>query len=135
MFRFDTGTAPRTPVSTGPLATFFPSGSTIPQPLTAAMAAYIPARVYFFGGPPANRQVAMYTFNTMTTTFVPLGFSTVMQANWNSDVTAATMYYFPNNGSTTLYGFNATSTVQVNAALTVSQEPKMNRVNWHKSTV
>ena len=121
MFRFDTSLLPRNPVSSGPLATFFPSGSTIPLPLTAAMAAYVPARAFFFGGPPGGRKAVMYSFNTMTTTFIPLGSSTVMEANWPSDITAGTMYYFPNNGSTTLFTFNDTSTAQVNANLVVSR--------------
>ncbi|GAU90881.1 hypothetical protein RvY_03239, partial [Ramazzottius varieornatus] len=123
MYRFDQGSAPRNPVATGPLATFFPSGSTIPLPLTAAMAAYVPARVFFFGGPPGGRKAAMYSFNTMTTTFIPLGISTALEGLWPSDITAGTMYYFPNNGSTTLFTFNDTSTAQVNANLAILNGP------------
>jgi hypothetical protein len=120
VFQFNTGSVPRTPLSTGPLSKFFPSASTIPQPLTAAMAAYIPARVYFFGGTAGSRQVAMYSFNTMTTTFIPLGFSTTLANAWPTDIKAATMYYYPNNGSTGLYTFDTSSTAQVNANLAVS---------------
>ncbi|OQV14008.1 hypothetical protein BV898_11779 [Hypsibius exemplaris] len=117
MYRFDVGTAPRVPVKSGNLATFFPAAYDIPTPLTSAMAAYIPARVYFFGGTAGNRQVAMYSFNTATTTFVALSVTKVMEAIWPTDITASTMFYFPNNGSTTLYTFDPTSAMQVNTNL------------------
>ena len=119
MYRFDIGTVPRTPVKVGPLATFFPSGATLPSPLTSAMAAYVPSRVYFFGGVSGSRKVAMYSFNTATTTFVSLSSTTVMEAQWPTDITAATMYYYPNNGSTTMFAFNTTGVMQINTALTV----------------
>lgn len=122
MYRFDVGTVPRTPVSSGAIATFFPAGNTIPLPLTSAMQSYIPAKVFFFGGPPGNRSAAIYSFNTMSTTFLQLGFSKILANSWNADVTASTMYYFSNNGSTTMFAFNQNDAIQTNPNLAVGTE-------------
>lgn len=62
MYAFNSS-APHPVLRTGPLTTFFPQGSSIPQPLRAALGSNAPARVHFFGGSP--RYVFSYSFNAL----------------------------------------------------------------------
>lgn len=113
------GSTPRSPLSSGPLSTFFPQSSKIPQPLTAAMGSYSPARAFFFGGNP--RTAFTYSYNAATVTFTAIGNNSGVANAWSSDIQAAAMFYVVTNGSSLLYAFNDTSALQVNANLAVSQ--------------
>lgn len=117
MYAFNSS-APLPVLRTGPLTTFFPSGSSIPQPLTAALSSYTPARVYFFGGSP--RFVFSYSFNALSTTFSPLGSSTTLASAWPTDIQAATSFTFVNNGTVTLFAFNESSVARLDQNLNVS---------------
>lgn len=124
MYRFDINRTAAL-VRTGTLGDFFPSADTnIPQPLTAALATYIPARVVFFGGLPGNnRPIAAYRYNTMTATFHEDDATKsyyINQQTWKGDVTSAVMYYYPNNGSGASFVFNSSSVFQINPILKVS---------------
>lgn len=114
---------PRTPQNITTLASVFPGAATdIPQPLTSAMSAFVPARAYLFGGSPGSRQVAQYNYNTATKAFSYISTTSVLSNQYDADITAATMYYNVGNGSASYYVFSPTQTAQVNTALTVSRK-------------
>jgi hypothetical protein len=111
---------PRSWVSAVPLSTAFPQAATnIPLPLQSAFTAFTPARVYFIGGSAGNRRVGMYNYNTMSQAFVVVGTTTVLSAAWDVDVSAATMFYNPQNATLSYHVFSTSQSARVDASLLV----------------
>jgi len=104
VFRFDTGTAPRAPILSVPLTTYFPQA---PQPLIAAASTYQGgAQVFLFGLVGGQRQYAAYKFDTATRLFKFLGNAPAVQKEFDNDLTAATTYRFANNGTEAIFAYD-----------------------------